>query len=308
MIRPEQMPYTNPMGQTYDAAASSGSWSRRLRWPTGTALPRARRSRARAGGARPRHRHLPGMDGRQRVRGARHRGRHARRLHRGLLGHAGRWGRASPPRWRSWRWTPSTCRSSACASCRATPTAATASAAPARARCSPAARRCARAPSARWRRRGSWRPRAGGRARRHRVRGGRFHVAGTDHGIDLFELAGRQAEGSTSSSTAHARVSGPTWPNGCHICEVELDPGTGAVEIVAYASVNDIGRVVNPLIVRGQLDGGAVQGIGQALCEQHGLRPDSGQLLTGQLDGLRAAARRHRAPLQDRVRQSRFPA
>ena len=66
---------------------------------------------------------------------------------------------------------------------------------------------------------------------------------------------------------ATSTVGGPTWPNGCHVCEVEIDPDTGAVEIVAYASVNDVGRVVNPMIVRGQIEGGAVQGIGQALCE-----------------------------------------
>jgi carbon-monoxide dehydrogenase large subunit len=110
-------------------------------------------------------------------------------------------------------------------------------------------------------------------------RAGRFTVAGTDLGIDLFALAGKQA-GSASSSTHHATVGGPTWPNGCHVCEVEVDPATGEVEVVAYASVNDIGRVVSPTIVRGQIDGGAVQGIGQALCEQVVYDRDSGQLLT----------------------------
>ena len=62
-------------------------------------------------------------------------------------------------------------------------------------------------------------------------------------------------------------VADATWPNGCHLCEVEIDPETGAVEIAGYWSVNDVGRVVNPMIVAGQLEGGAVQGIGQALCE-----------------------------------------
>lgn len=110
-------------------------------------------------------------------------------------------------------------------------------------------------------------------------RAGRFEVAGTDHGIDLFELAGRQTERRifVDSST---KSSGPTWPNGCHVCEVEIDPDTGAVEVVAYASVNDVGRVVNPLIVRGQLDGGAVQGIGQALCERVVYDSETGQALT----------------------------
>ena len=111
---------------------------------------------------------------------------------------------------------------------------------------------------------------------------GRFTVKGTDLGIDLFDLAGRQGDrrifvDSTSS------VNGPTWPNGCHVCEVELDPLSGDVAVAAYASVNDVGRVVNPLIVRGQLDGGAVQGIGQALLEQVVYDRETGQPVTGSL-------------------------
>jgi aerobic carbon-monoxide dehydrogenase large subunit len=111
-------------------------------------------------------------------------------------------------------------------------------------------------------------------------RDGRFRVAGTDLSIDLFELAGRQPQARIlidSTTTA----AGPTWPNGCHVCEVEIDPVTGATEIVAYASVNDIGRVVNPIIVRGQVEGGAVQGIGQALYEHVVYDRESGQLLAG---------------------------
>jgi len=111
---------------------------------------------------------------------------------------------------------------------------------------------------------------------------GRFSVAGTDRGIDLFELAARQGDRQVFVDATNT-VEGPTWPNGCHICEVEIDPDTGEVTIDAYASVNDVGRVVNPTIVRGQLDGGAVQGLGQALCEQIVYDPDSGQLLTGTL-------------------------
>jgi carbon-monoxide dehydrogenase large subunit len=76
-------------------------------------------------------------------------------------------------------------------------------------------------------------------------------------------------------------VADPTWPNGCHICEVEIDPDTGEVEIVGYWSVNDVGRVVNPMIVVGQLEGGAMQGIGQALCERAVYDRESGQPLTG---------------------------
>ena len=106
---------------------------------------------------------------------------------------------------------------------------------------------------------------------------GRFKVAGTDLGIGLFELAGRQPE-SRIHVDSTSSVSGPTWPNGCHICEVEIDAATGEVAIVGYASVNDIGRVVSPTIVKGQVEGGAVQGIGQALCENIAYDEATGQL------------------------------
>ncbi len=108
---------------------------------------------------------------------------------------------------------------------------------------------------------------------------GRFKVVGTDVGIDLFELAGKQPEQHITIDSTSA-VGGPTWPNGCHVCEVEIDPGTGHVDVVAYASVNDIGRVVSPAIVTGQIEGGAVQGIGQALTEQIVYDRESGQILT----------------------------
>jgi carbon-monoxide dehydrogenase large subunit len=107
-----------------------------------------------------------------------------------------------------------------------------------------------------------------------------FRVVGTDRQIGLFELAARQPEQKIVIDSSVA-VSGPTWPNGCHICEVEIDPDTGEIEVAAYASVNDVGRVVNPTIVRGQLDGGALQGIGQALCEHLVYDPESGQMLSG---------------------------
>jgi carbon-monoxide dehydrogenase large subunit len=113
-------------------------------------------------------------------------------------------------------------------------------------------------------------------------RSARFTVKGTDVGIDLFELAGRQPEQRIFIDHTSA-VAGPSWPNACHISEVEIDPATGETQVVAYASVNDIGRVVNPMIVRGQLEGGAVQGIGQALCEHMVYDAASGQPLTGTL-------------------------
>ena len=132
-------------------------------------------------------------------------------------------------------------------------------------------------------------------ARDIEYRAGRYTVAGTDLGIGLFELAERQAGGRLVVS-ASASASGPSWPNACHIAEVEIDPDTGEVQVVAYASVNDIGRVVSPTIVRGQVEGGAVQGIGQALCEQVVYDGDSAQLLSASLmdyalprvDGFRA--------------------
>jgi carbon-monoxide dehydrogenase large subunit len=110
-------------------------------------------------------------------------------------------------------------------------------------------------------------------------REGRYVVAGTDLGIGLFELAGRQPDARIHVDASHT-VAGSSWPNACHACEVDIDPATGAVEIVGYASVNDVGRIVSPTIVRGQVDGGAVQGIGQALCEQVVYDRDSGQLQT----------------------------
>jgi carbon-monoxide dehydrogenase large subunit len=109
-------------------------------------------------------------------------------------------------------------------------------------------------------------------------RSGRFEVAGTDLGMGLFEIAARQPE-SNLFLESRTKVDGPSWPNGCHVCEVEIDPQTGVVVIDRYQSVNDVGRVINPMIVVGQLDGGAVQGIGQALCEQV-VYDGSGQLLT----------------------------
>jgi len=111
-------------------------------------------------------------------------------------------------------------------------------------------------------------------------RAGRFSVVGTDVGIDLFALAGKQP-GQRIHLDAATTVGGATWPNACHVCEVEVDRETGDVRVVAYSSVNDIGRVVSPTIARGQVDGGAVQGIGQALGEQVVYDPESHQLVTG---------------------------
>ena len=111
---------------------------------------------------------------------------------------------------------------------------------------------------------------------------GAFVVKGTDLRRSLAQLASQQPNRRIEVDSKTA-AKGPTWPNGCHVCEVEVNPDTGEVSVAAYASMNDVGRVVNPTIVRGQLDGGAVQGMGQALCEAIHYDPDSGQLLTGSL-------------------------
>ena len=111
---------------------------------------------------------------------------------------------------------------------------------------------------------------------------GRFKVRGTDVSVDLFALAGKQPQQRIHLQSTTA-VAGPSWPNGCHVSEVEVDPLTGEVQVVAYSSVNDVGRVVNPTIVRGQLDGGAVQGMGQALLEHMVYDAGSGQPITGSL-------------------------
>ena len=75
----------------------------------------------------------------------------------------------------------------------------------------------------------------------------------------------------------------PVFPNGCAICEVEVDPDTGAVRITRYASVDDVGRCINPLIVDGQTHGAIAQGVGQAMWERCYVEPDSGQPLVGSL-------------------------
>ena len=111
---------------------------------------------------------------------------------------------------------------------------------------------------------------------------GRFKVAGTDVGIGLFELAAKQPEKRIAIKTLQ-KVGGPSWPNSCHVCEVEVDPETGVTEIVRYTTVDDVGRVINPLIVAGQVHGGIAQAVGQALLENTRYDTESGQLVTGSL-------------------------
>ena len=118
---------------------------------------------------------------------------------------------------------------------------------------------------------------------------GQFTVEGTDRTITLVDVAkaayvaARMPAGMEIGLAESAIVlpPGPTYPNGCHVCEVEIDRDTGTLEIVNYVVVDDVGRMLNPLLVKGQVHGGIAQGAGQALMEQVVYDTTSGQLLTG---------------------------
>lgn len=109
---------------------------------------------------------------------------------------------------------------------------------------------------------------------------GVFRVVGTDREITLHDLAG--TAGDKLNTRVSEKADGPTYPNGCHICEVEIDPETGVTTLARYVVVDDVGTVINPMIVKGQLHGGIAQGAGQALMEQIVFDSD-GQLITGSL-------------------------
>ena len=109
---------------------------------------------------------------------------------------------------------------------------------------------------------------------------GRFTVAGTDKSVTLADLARGEFEERLSVRST-AKVDGPSWPNGAHIAEVSIDPDTGTLKIERYATLDDVGVAVNPMLVRGQIHGGIAQGVGQALYE--GAVYDGGQLLTSSL-------------------------
>jgi carbon-monoxide dehydrogenase large subunit len=106
---------------------------------------------------------------------------------------------------------------------------------------------------------------------------GRFRVRGTDRTLGIVDLA-RHAAGALDST---AKFVSPqmSFPNGCHVTEVEIDPETGAVQVVGYAAVDDVGRLAHPVIVEGQIHGGVAQGLGQVLGEQV-VYGETGQLLT----------------------------
>jgi carbon-monoxide dehydrogenase large subunit len=118
-------------------------------------------------------------------------------------------------------------------------------------------------------------------------REGKFSVVGTDRSIALTDVAKAfyRPVGPTTRFGAGLDASGssaapPTFPNGCHACEVEIDPETGVVEIDRYAVVDDVGRVINPMICHGQIEGALAQGIGQALMENVAFDRQSGQMLS----------------------------
>ncbi len=118
--------------------------------------------------------------------------------------------------------------------------------------------------------------------------GGKFSVAGTDRSISLKQVAVASYlpmrlppgfDGGLYESATYAPQK-DTYPNGCHICEVEIDPETGEVKLVNYVIVDDVGTVINPLTLKGQIHGGIAQGVGQILMERVQYDAESGQLLT----------------------------
>ena len=119
---------------------------------------------------------------------------------------------------------------------------------------------------------------------------GRFRARDSNRSFDFLELAAEAARHDLPADLADGiavvtdnEMHDPVFPNGCAVCEVEVDPETGAVRITRYASVDDVGRCINPLIVHGQTHGAIAQGIGQAMGEQCYVEPDSGQPLIGSL-------------------------
>jgi carbon-monoxide dehydrogenase large subunit len=113
---------------------------------------------------------------------------------------------------------------------------------------------------------------------------GRFTIAGTDRAVTLYQVAATiEAAGGSLSEEADFNVEGEAIANGVHVCELTVDPDDGTIRLENYSVVADVGRIVNPIIVHGQLHGGVTQGIGQALFEEVIYDPDSGQTLNGSL-------------------------
>jgi aerobic carbon-monoxide dehydrogenase large subunit len=107
---------------------------------------------------------------------------------------------------------------------------------------------------------------------------GEFRIAGTDRRLGWDDIA--RSSATPLAGAGQFMAPAPTFPNGCHVCEVEVDPETGRVQLLGYVSVEDIGRVMHPVLVEGQIHGGVAQGLGQSLLEE--IRyDDGGQLVTG---------------------------
>jgi CO/xanthine dehydrogenase Mo-binding subunit len=119
--------------------------------------------------------------------------------------------------------------------------------------------------------------------------GGEFAVTGTDRRIRIFEVAREALQRNDLADDLRGALQGigdetvtlAAFPYGCHVCEVEVDPETGIVDIVRYSAVDDVGRAVNPMIVHGRVHGGIVQGIGQALMEDACYDRDTAQPIAG---------------------------
>jgi carbon-monoxide dehydrogenase large subunit len=133
---------------------------------------------------------------------------------------------------------------------------------------------------------------------------GAFEIAGTDRRIGLFDLAETAAKKKAAGEIEEGldtrlTVDTPqTFPNGCHVAEVEIDPDTGHLEIANYVAVDDCGTVLNHMVVAGQVMGGVAQGLGQALLERVVYDRESGQLVTGTFNDYAMPLAEHMPPLQ----------
>jgi aerobic carbon-monoxide dehydrogenase large subunit len=132
---------------------------------------------------------------------------------------------------------------------------------------------------------------------------GALRIAGTDREISFGDLAARQPD-RVIRVAATQTPSSPSWPNGAQVCEVQIDPETGVVEVARLVSCDDIGRIINHMIVEGQIHGGMAQGVGQALFEQVVYDRESGQLLTGSLMDYCVPRADHFPPLDARFDES----